>query len=167
MQPHRAVELPARWSTSHQACRLSGLAVDGQEPIDALTRRVPQEGHRPPHGPVTDPDGASSLSDSSFARKINACLSGACKHTAGAFLALAHWKYTRYGSLAEGITAMEEQLDERRVPKGCKHWETGIKHAIRETAGYPADTQPYTQMVEDMFAVYEADGADAVELPGV
>ena len=59
---------------------------------------------------------------------------------------------------------MEEQLAQR-VPKGCKHWETGIKHAIRATAGYPADAQPDPQIVEDMYAVYEADGADAVELP--
>ena len=60
---------------------------------------------------------------------------------------------------------MEEQLTQRHVLKGCKHWETGIKHAIRETAGYPADAQPYRQIVEDMYAVYEADGAEAVELP--
>ena len=60
---------------------------------------------------------------------------------------------------------MEEQLIQRHVPKGCKHWETGIKHAIGATAGYPADIEPYAQMVEGMYEVYEADGADAVELP--
>ena len=127
---------------------------------------VPHErGTVPDNGPVTEPERASSLSDSSFARKVNPCLSGSCQHTADAFLAFTHWRYSPYGSLAEAIAAMEEQMAQRLVPKGCKHWETGIKLAIRETAGYPADVQPYPQMVEEMYAVYEADGAEAVELP--
>ena len=114
---------------------------------------------------MTEPERASSLSDSAFAQKLNACLSGRCEHTADAFLAVAHWGYSRYGSMAEAITAMEEQLAQRSVPKGCQRWVTGIKHAISETAGYPAEMQPSPQMVEDMYAVYEADGAEAVELP--